>query len=76
MAQRNSEKETDEPIEEIVEVVSEKKELVKEGPIIDDSTIYNAEVINRFGKTAVGSKIEKKGSIIKVLLDKKLIKLI
>ena len=60
---------------EIVSVDS--KELVKFEPIlIEDSKVYHAEVIERFGSTLVGSKIEKEGSIIKILLEKKLIKLI
>ena len=86
MAKNNPEnkeiKETDEVIEstekikEVAKSVSEVKEKVIEPVLIEDSKVYKAEVISRFGKLAPGSTIEKKGSIIKVLLDKNLIKLI
>jgi len=65
-----------ETLEEITPVVSEEKENVIEPILIDESVMYNAEVIERFGKLTPGSKIEKKGSIIEILLEKKLIKLI
>lgn len=86
MAKGHSEnKEVKETVEEIeptekVEyassVILKAKENIVESALIDDSKVYSAEVLIRFGKLSIGSKIEKKGSIIKVLLDKKLIKLI
>jgi len=63
-------------LEEITTIISEEKEKVIEHVLIDESAMYKAEAIERFGKLTIGSKIEKNGSVIKILLEKKLIKLI
>ena len=68
--------ESNEKIDDVTKSGSEVKEKIIESILIEDSMVYKAEVISRFGKLAPGSKIEKKGSILKVLLDKNLIKLI
>lgn len=65
-----------EETETVSNEVEEKAIEIIEPIKIEDSKMYKAEVINNFGKTLKGSTIEKKGSIIKVLLEKKLIKLI
>lgn len=67
-----------EQTDDVAPIIIEEKVIEK--PIvsveIDNSKTYRAEVIQNFGKTLKGSIIEKKGSIIKVLLEKKLVKII
>lgn len=65
-----------EEAETAINAVEEKAIETIEPIKIEDSKIYKAEVVETFGKTFKGSTIEKKGSIIKILLEKKLIKLV
>lgn len=84
MAKKNLEV-TDESF--MVEQIEESSENITGKEIVDsimpngikdfaDNLILKAEAIENFGKTRKGDKIEKRFSILKVLLDKKLIKLI